>query len=84
MVVSFDRARQVNLCRVMWKCRGVQIGDLHLLLAIGASFGDLALPSVDLGSTLTIGSGTEFQQFESTKCRSRIYTYYWLYKPISA
>ena len=84
MVVSFDRARQVNLCRVMWKCRRVQIGDLHLLLSVGAGFGDLTPPSVDPGSTLTIGSGTEFQQFGSTKCRSGIYTYYWLYKPISA
>ena len=62
----------------------VQIGDLHLLLAVGAGFSDLTSPSVDLGSTLTIGSGTEFQQFDSTKCRSGIYTYYWLYKPISA
>ena len=52
MVVSFVRARQVNLCRVMWKCRGVQIWDLHLLLAVEAGFSDLTLPSVDLGSTL--------------------------------
>jgi hypothetical protein len=29
----------------------VQIGNLHLLLAVEAGFGDLALPSVDLGST---------------------------------
>ena len=35
------------------KCREI---SLHLLLSLGASFSDLASPSVDPGSTITIGS----------------------------